>query len=204
MTILAQAPHVPSAGMVKLDDIAKECNDQENKKNNATIAAKKKRRTCQKLGQDKHACCEEKIQEHRDKNPKDGKPPIRGEQCFKRPSYNKATKTCTTPASATPLGLDRNSVIRTAAAGAAKAGMTTSQAIGKALAGKVFPDASVVGPNGEQTFVDFKFACPASNRSKKKSAVKNYRPPTQSSKQLASHNALGKATGGGLSTTIRY
>ena len=196
--------------MVKLDEIAKECNDEENAKNEQTIKNKKKRRTCQKLGQDKHACCEKKIQEHRKntggKNKPDGDPPIRGEECFQRPKYNPATKTSTVPGSATPLGTDRGAVIRgaIASAGPGATRKQISSAIGKALAGKVFPDASVVGPNGEQTFVDFKFACPASNRSKKKSAVKNYRPPTQSTKQLAAHNALGKATGGGLSCTIRF
>ena len=199
MTILAQAPSVPSVGMVKLDEIAKECNDEENAKEAKTIANKKKRRTCQKLGQDKHACCEKKIQEHCD-------PKIRGEQCFQRPKYDPTTKTSTVPGSATPLGTDRGAVIRgaIAGAGAGASRKQISQAIGKALAGKVFPDASVVGPNGEQTFVDFKFACPPANRSKKKSAVKNYTPPTQSPKQLAAHNALGRATGGGLSVTIRY
>ncbi len=209
MTILAQAPSVPNAGTVKLDEIANECNDEENAKNAKTIKNKKKRRTCQKLGQDKHACCEEKIQEHRKntggKNP-DGDPPIRGEEAFKRPTYNPATKTSATPASPlTPLGVNRGAAISTAiAAGmAAGGGKAVGKAIGKAVGGMVFPDASVIGPNGEQTFVDFKFACPPENRSKKASTVKNYTPPTQSTKQLAAHNALGKASGGGQSITIQ-
>ncbi|MGH1344694.1 MAG: hypothetical protein ACRBN8_24255 [Nannocystales bacterium] len=203
MTILGQSPSVPSTGVALLDQIADDCSKQENAKNAKTIANKKKRRTCQKLGQDKHACCEDKIQEHRAKNPSDGKPPVRGEEAFKRPRFNQATGQTVQPVNATPQGVNRGAVISAAIAGAAGGGRKAiGKAIGKALSGLVFPDASVIGPNGEQTFVDFKFACPASNRSKKKSTVKRYRPPRQSARQARAHTALGQATGGGPTITI--
>ena len=196
MTIIGQKAGVPDAGMQLLHDIAKACNDQENKKNEETIAAKKKRRTCQKLGQDKHACCDEKIKEHQektgDKDNPNGKPPVKGEQCFKRPP----------PVDKTPVALNRSQAIQDAIKSAGP-GATRDQigaAIGAKLNGLVFPDASVIDANGKETFVDFKFACPASNRSKKKSTVKNYRPPGQSPRQHAAHSALGT----GSSPTILF
>jgi hypothetical protein len=200
MTIVTQGTLPPSAETV-LKDIAKDCNDEENAKEDKQVKAKKKKRSCQKLGQDKHKCCEKKIQEHRAKNPEDGSPPIEGERCYNRPTtdINGQTQVDTNP-----VAVDRGQTISAAIAscGTNPTRQQVSSAIGKALAGKVFPDAAMLGPPPEKTFVDFKFACPESHRSKKKSTRKNYRPPGQSRAQQTAHDALGQATGGGQSLTI--
>jgi hypothetical protein len=211
MTVLMQAPGVPIPPAVqKLDDIAKACNKKIQDEEDKRVAQKKKKATCQALGVAKHKCCEEEIQKQNDEDKKNGKTSeIEGEKCYNRPQFGKDGKV-KTPVDTSTLPLDRGKVI----AGAVQQAFTDhgpnptrkqiSKAIGKALAGKIFPDAAVVGPGDARTLVDFKFECPASHRSKRKSAVKNYRPPTQSPNQAASHTALGRATGGGETITIRW
>ncbi len=193
-------------GAKVLEDIAKKCNDEVNKKEDKQVKAKKKKRTCQQLGKDKHSCCEGKIQEHRDKNRPNGDPAIEGEMAYQRPKFDKQTKMPIQPVNTTAVGVNRQEVISNACKSCAP-GATRDQvgkAIGKALSGLVFPDAAVIGPGGEKTLVDFKFACPESHRSKKKSARKAYRPPRQGTKQLRAHNALGMAARGEKSLTIQF
>lgn len=205
MTIIGQAPAAPyAAGTAKLDEIAKNCSEKYDKEAAKEIKNKKKRRTCQKLGQQKHQCCDDEIAEHRKANPPNGKPPLEGENSYRRPSRSNPNA----PVNTTPTGLNRGQAIRQAIASAGS-GATRAQrgaAIGAALNGTVFPDAAVLDPADptKKVFVDFKFACPASHRSKKKSTVRNYRPPTQSARQAAAHTALGNATLGGPTVTIRF
>lgn len=208
MTVVLQAIGAMPLGAAVLDDIAKACNDKINAEEQKAIAQKQKKRTCQKMGQDKHKCCDEAIEEHRKANPEDGKPPLEGEKAYKRPKFDKQGD-AVQPVDTTPQAIDRSTAIKNAI-GALGSGATKAQkgaAIGKALAGLVFPDAAILGPPPPpiaKTFVDFKFACPASHRSKKKSTQKNYRPPSQSPRQAAAHNALGQATGGQSTTTILF
>jgi hypothetical protein len=205
MTMITQGTLPPAAAI--LDDIAKQCNDEVNNDEAKQVQNKKKKRSCQKLGQDKHKCCERKIQEHRNKNPKDGDPPIEGERCYNRPPKPDANGDIG-PVDTTPLNTDRAATIKSAIASCGKnpSRKAVSRAIGKALNGKVFPDAAILGPGNppSKTFVDFKFACPASNRKKSKKAKKSYRSPKQSRAQEQAHNALGQATGGGKTITIRF
>lgn len=195
MTIITQGA-IPPAALV-LDDIAKACSNDVNAKEAQRIKNKKKKSTCQKLGQDKHKCCEKKIQEHRDKNPPDGDPAVEGETGYKRPKFRKNKPVqpvdknpLMTPDPANPanmIKLSRGALIKAAAASAAGLGKDAVRAaIGKALSGTVWPDAAVVGP--PKRMVDFKFACPASHRKKNN---KKYTPPSQSAKQERAHNALG-------------
>jgi hypothetical protein len=176
-----------------LRDIAKQCNDAVNNDEAKQIQNKKKKRTCQKLGQDKHKCCEEKIQDHRSKNPPDGDPKIEGETGYNRPKFDKKTKKLIS-VDKNPLKdaggnlVKRGDIIKAAAKSAAGQGKKAIRAaIGKALGGTVWPDATIVGP--PRRMVDFKFACPASHRKKNK----RYRPPKQSPSQERAHNALGDA-----------
>ncbi len=182
-----------------LNDIAKACSEKYNEIAAKEVRDKKKRTTCQKLGQDKHKCCEDKIQEHRKKNPKDGDPPLEGEKAYKRPEFDKNGQ-AVQPIDKNPVAISRGQAIQGAIAKATAAnpgltGKAMSKAIGKeigkTLKGLVFPDAAIVGP--PKIMVDFKFACPPSHRKKKKSTVKNYKPPKQSKAQADAHTALGDA-----------
>ncbi len=181
-----------------LTDIAKECSEEGNKKAAAEIKQKKKRTTCQKLGQDKHKCCDDKIKEHQNRNPPEGKPPLEGEKAYKRPKFKNGK--AVQPVDKNPQNTSRGDAIQSAIADATTSNpglkgkamrKAIGKAIGKKLSGLVFPDAAIIGP--PKRMVDFKFACPASHRSKKKSAVKNYKPPKQSASQEMAHTALGDA-----------
>jgi hypothetical protein len=209
-----QSPGVPIPPAVqRLDDIAKACNKKIQDEEDKRAAQKKKKATCQALGVAKHKCCEDQIKEDNVKAD-NAKPPqprqFEGEKAYKRPTFGRDGKP-KQPVDTTELGLDRGQVISDAIAGAVKkhgkkaTRKIISKAIGKALGGKIFPDAAVLGPGqGAKTLVDFKFECPQSHRSKKQSTQKNYRKPTQSPNQAAAHTALGKATGGGETITIRW
>lgn len=208
MTVLFQPPGVPiPPDLQRLDEIAKACNKKIQDDEDKRAAQKKKKATCQALGVDKHKCCDEQIaKDNKEKAKKGEKPTYEGEKCYNRPKIDKQTGQPIPPVDAKALNTDRAQVIRDAIGRCGKGATreAISAEIGKSLAGKIFPDAAVLGPNGEKTFVDFKFECPASHRSKRKSARKNYRPPTQSPNQAASHTALGQATGGGATQTIRW
>ena len=197
MTIIGQGP-TPPAGVQILDDIAEECNKEINGKEAKKIKQKKKKSTCQKLGQDKHKCCDDKIKEHQKKSPPKGNPPLEGEQAYKRPQFKKGKPV--QPVDTNPVAINRGQAISDAikSAGKGASRKAIGKAIGKKLSGLVFPDAAIVGP--PKIMVDFKFACPASHRSKKKKTVKNYKPPKQSPRQEAAHNALGDAP----TITIRF
>lgn len=195
MTIVGQAPLPPSDPRQILDDIAKECNDEYNKKEAKKIQQKKKKSSCQKLGQDKHKCCDDKIKEHQAKG---NKPALEGEKAYNRPKFKKGKPV--QPVDTNSVAISRGQAISDAikSCGPGASRKAIGKAIGKKLAGLVFPDAAIVGP--PKIMVDFKFACPASHRSKKKKTVKNYRPPKQSPRQEAAHNALGDAP----TITIRW
>lgn len=199
MTIVGQAPAPPSPLQI-LKDIAEECNKKHDAIEAKKIQQKKKRATCQKLGQDKHKCCDDKIKEHQDKSPPKGDPPLEGEQAYNRPKFKKGK--LVQPVDKNPVAISRGQAIKDGIAEGtkevAKKGLSgkaarkaIGAAIGKKLSGLVFPDAAIVGP--PKIIVDFKFACPPSHRSKKKKSVKNYRPPKQSKRQAQAHTALGDA-----------
>lgn len=186
-----------------LEAIAKQCSDEGKKKAAKEVQQKKKRTTCQKLGQEQHKCCDDKIKEgiedHKKKHP-DGKPPapLEGEKAYNRPKFKKGKPV--QPIDKNPVNVSRGDAIQSAIAEATKANpglkgkamrKAIGKAIGKKLSGLVFPDAAIVGP--PKIMVDFKFACPASHRSKKKSTAKNYKPPKQSKSQEDAHTALGDA-----------
>jgi hypothetical protein len=200
MTIVTQAAGADPTAIAFLEKIAEDCNKKINDEEDKAIKNKKKKRTCQKMGQDKHKCCDDKLKEH-EKSGAD--PKCEGERAYQRPKFDKNGQVVP-PVNTTPVPTDRAQTISNAiqSCGPNPSRAAVGAAIGKALAGLVFPDAAILGPNGEKTFVDFKFACPESHRSKKKSARKNYRPPSQSPSQEAAHTALGQATGGGPTATI--
>jgi hypothetical protein len=201
MTIVTQGAGADPVALAFLAKIADDCNKKINAEEDKAIKNKKKKRTCQKAGQDKHKCCDDAIKEH-NKDP-NATPKVEGEKCYDRPNLDSGGKAIP-PVNTTPVNMDRGSVISGAIAscGTGATRQAISSAIGQALKGKIFPDAAILGPNGEKTFVDFKFACPESHRSKRKKARKNYRPPSQSKDQAAAHTALGQATGGGPTATI--
>lgn len=188
MTIIGQGT-APAVGIQILDGIAEECSKKYNVIEAKKIQQKKKRATCQKLGQDKHKCCDEKIKEHQKKT--NGNPPLEGEKAYNRPKFKKGKPV--QPVDKNPVAINRGQAISDAikSAGPGASRKAIGSAIGKKLSGLVFPDAAIVGP--PKRMVDFKFACPVSHRSKKKKTVKNYRKPKQSPRQEAAHNALGDA-----------
>jgi hypothetical protein len=208
MTVIFQSPGVPiTPALQRLDDIAKACNQEIKEKEDKRVSQKKKKSTCQELGIAKHKCCDEKIADDNEEKKKNGETPTyEGEKCYNRPRFNKKTGKFSAPVDTTELGLDRASVMKAAVASCAKGSSkkTISQAIGRALGNKIFPDAALLGPRGEKTFVDFKFACPESHRSKKAATKARYRSPSQSNDQAAAHTALGQATGGGETVTILF
>lgn len=200
MTVVTQGSLEDAEALKVLADIARACNQKINDEEAKAVANKKKKRTCQKMGQDKHKCCDDAIKDRKpNKNPK-----LEGEKAYKRPRFNKKTGQPIPPVSTKPVNTDRGKVIQEAIASCGKnpSRKAVGKAIGKALAGLVFPDAAICGPKGAKTLVDFKFACPESHRSKRKSARENYRPPGQSPRQAAAHTAIGQATGGGATATI--
>lgn len=195
MTIITQGTIPPAVAF--LEEIAKQCDAQVQADEQKRIDQKKKKRTCQKLGQDKHKCCDDKIKAHNEKKPPED-PKVEGETGYKRPEFDEVTGQPIQPVDTTPLPTTRGALISAAAKKAAAAAKGLSKkavkkairkAIGKALGGTVWPDAAIVGP--PKRMVDFKFSCPESHRSKKKSTKKNYRKPKQSEAQEAAHNALG-------------
>lgn len=195
MTIITQGTIPP--GTAFLEEIAKQCDAEVQADEKERLKQKKKKRTCQKLGQDKHKCCDDKIKAHNDPDTRKD-PKVEGEKGYKRPEFDSKTAQPVQPVDTTSLNTTRGETIQAAIAAAAKgvkglskkaARKVIGKAIGKALAGTVWPDAAIVGP--PKRMVDFKFACPESHRSKKKSTKKNYKKPTQSLDQEAAHNALG-------------
>lgn len=193
MTVITQGTIPPEVAF--LEEIAKQCDAEVQAKEKVRTDQKKKKATCQKLGQDKHKCCDDKIKAHNKKDPPED-PKVEGETGYERPKVDDQTGLIS--ANKTPLTTSRGALISAAAkkGAAAAKGLSNKgvkkavrKAIGKALGGTVWPDAAIVGP--PKRMVDFKFSCPESHRSKKKSTKKNYKKPKQSPDQEAAHNALG-------------
>jgi hypothetical protein len=157
-------------------------------------------KTCTRLGAEKHACCERKIQEHREENPPDGDPPIEGEQGYQRPSENDRNN----PFSAgppTPTAGSRSEAIADAISNIA-AGMDRGRAFGQALGGNCFPDAAILNPDGSRTFVDFKFPCPEGHPTANEGTSRGGANTQMSPLQQSSYDALGIGSGNGPAEVI--
>ena len=190
---MLQAPGVPAiTGKAVLQDIAKYC-DKHVPPNKKTGGKK----SCLKLGEDKHSCAEGKIQEHRRKNPPNGQPPIEGEQGYRRPTLLSDNTPARPLAPLSPTGGARPNIRAAFAAGGSAIGAAFS-----ALRGNCFPDAAIIGPNGERTFADFNFPCPAGHPVGKKGVSTGASRPAMCPRQQNSYDALGMSTGGGRAIAI--
>jgi hypothetical protein len=169
-----------------------------------------KKKSCTKLGAEKHACCEKAIQDHRNANPPDGKPPVDGEKGYKRPTKREQRKK--KPGPPTSIPGSRAGIFAAARDGAiaALAGMSLGakaakkfigKAIGKALGGKCFPDAAIINPDGSKTMVDFKFPCPKGHPSGKGTS-KGGVSTAMSPEQQGAYDAISKGTCDGPTETI--
>jgi uncharacterized Zn-binding protein involved in type VI secretion len=186
-----QAPGAPAV----LEGIAKHCND--------TVSPTKpdgSKKSCTKLGADKHKCCEDEIQKHRAANPENGDPPIQGEQGYKRPPLDSENNpvlnddgSCPAPE---PTGSPRPNLGAAFAAGggAVKAAFA-------ALKGNCYPDAGILNADGSTTFADFKFPCPPGHPSGK-GISKGGASTSMSPVQQGSYNSLGIGSGNGPAITI--
>ncbi len=190
---IAQAPAAPAmTGQAKLEEIAKYC-DKHVSPNKKTGGKK----SCLKLGSDKHACAEGKVQEHRKKNPQNGNPELEGERGYRRPALNSNNRPAMPLQAPQPTGGARPNLRAAFQAGGAAIGQAFA-----ALRGNCFPDAAILGPNGEKTFADFKFPCPPGHPVGKKGISKGGSRPTMSPRQQGSYDALGLSTGGGTTVVI--
>ena len=171
---------------------------------------KGKKKTCTKLGAEKHACCEKAIQDHRNANPPNGKPPVEGEQGYKRPTKRDQRKR--KPPPPTPISGSRGAIFAaardTAIAAVGTLGLVGKAAkdfigksIGKALGGKCFPDAAIINPDGSKTMADFKFPCPKGHPSGKGTS-KGGVSTSMSPEQQASYDAISKGTCDGPAEAI--
>jgi len=187
----------PETPMSVLQNIADKCNNTV-----SPTDENGKKKPCTKLGAEKHACCEKAIQDHRNANPPDGKPPLEGEKGYKRPTKREQRKK--KPGPPTPIPGSRAGLFATARDGAiaALAGMKLGakaarkfigKAIGKALGGKCFPDAAIINPDGSKTMVDFKFPCPPGHPSGKGTS-KGGVNTAMGTEQQASYDAISKGT----------
>ncbi len=159
------------------------------------------KKSCMKLGNDKHKCVDDKIQDHQNQNPPNGSPPLEGEQGYPRPNLNPDGSPIH-PVPATPApGPSRSVVFRGAINHAIQTGGNVGRSIGRALSGRCFPDAAILGPNGSKTFVDFKFPCPPGHPSGKGTSKGGVRT-NMSPEQQGSYDTLGLGTGGGQAITI--
>lgn len=189
---IQQAPGAPAlTGQEVLEDIAKYC-DQHVSPNKKTGGKK----SCAKLGEDKHKCCDGKIKEHQKKNPPNGSPPLEGERGYRRPTLTSDNQIVRPLAAATPLPFARPSLAAAFRAGGAAIRTAFAQ-----LRGNCFPDAAIINPDGSKTFVDFKFPCPPGHPAGRGTSTGNS-TPTMSPRQQASYDALGQATGNGNAITI--
>jgi hypothetical protein len=187
-----QAPTALDA-METLQSIVNNC------ENSVPATENGKKKTCTKLGAEKHACCEKAIQEHREANPPDGKPPLEGEKGYKRPTKKEQRKRKPSPPTSIPGS--RQELFNNAVSDAIAAGTDVGESIGKALGGKCFPDSAIMNADGSKTMVDFKFPCPKGHPSGKgtsKGGVKTAMSP----EQQASYDAISKGTCDGPAQTI--
>jgi hypothetical protein len=178
-----------------LQQIATDCNAKvKPAKKNGSL------KSCTKLGADKHACCENKIQKHRAANPPNGKPPVQGETGYKRPALDANNNPVRNADGTYPAPIPTNAP-RANLTKAFRRGGRHIRAAFKSLSGNCYPDAAIIGPNGEKTFVDFKFPCPPGHPSGKgtsKGGVKT----AMGARQQGSYNGLGFGSGGGPAITI--
>jgi hypothetical protein len=161
---------------------------------------KGQKKSCAKLGTDKHDCMEKKIAAKNRDAKDNGTTSIEGECGYKRP-----------PGPLTKLAKDRKTIfknavadgIASAGAGATPAAVKTavSTAIGKALGGSCFPDAAIVHPNGSKTFIDFKFPCPPGHPAGKGTS-KGGRKTAMSPSQQSAYDDLGVLTGNGKAFAV--
>ena len=151
------------------------------------------KKSCTKLGNEKHACCETKIQEHRAKNKPNGKPPIEGERGYRRPKLDGDSKPVPGPDGSFPPPQPTGGPRPDLAAAFAKGGSAVRQAFAQ-LKGNCYPDAAIINDDGSKTFADFKFPCPEghpSGKGKSKGGVRTQ----MNRRQQESYNALGYGTG---------
>jgi hypothetical protein len=184
----------PLPALQVLTDIAKFCNETTPPEKNG------KKKSCTKLGEDKHKCCEGKIKEHQKKNPPKGNPPVDGEQGYQRPPLDSKDRPVPNPDGSFPAPVPTGGP-RPNLGAAFKQGGTAIRAAFAALKGNCYPDAAIINPDGSKTFVDFKFACPPGHPSGKGTS-KGGGSPTMSSKQQGSYDSLGFGTGNGPAITI--
>jgi hypothetical protein len=185
---LVQAPGAPAVdARALLQGIATKCDKD------TPAEADGKKKSCLKLGEDKHKCCEKEIQEHRAKNPPDGKPAVEGERGYRRPQFdakgNVRPNADGSPFSATPTGP------RPDLAAAFAQGRAAIRAAFAAMKGNCYPDAAILGEDGSKTFVGFKFPCPAGHPSGK-GISKGGKKTEMGALQQKSYDALSEATGG--------
>jgi hypothetical protein len=184
------APGVPVLGQDVLQGFVDDCD-----KNTPATDANGNKKSCTKLGADKHACCEDKIKEHQDKNPPKGSPPLEGEHGYRRPGLD-ANNNPIRPIARPPQGGSRPNL----GAAFAQGGAAVGQAFA-ALRGNCFPDAAIINPDGSKTFVDFKFPCPPGHPSGKGTSRGGTRT-AMDRRQQASYNALGEAYGNGQAIAL--
>ncbi|HET6333278.1 MAG TPA: PAAR-like domain-containing protein [Polyangiales bacterium] len=185
----------PLPAIQVLTDIAKHCDETTSP---TTVDGKKK--SCLKLGEDKHSCCEDKIQEHRNKTPPDGSPKIEGEKGYKRPALDDDLKPIKVDGEV-PAPIPTNAP-RPNLAAAFKQGGSAIKAAFAALKGNCYPDAASLNADGSKTFYDFKFKCPPGHPSGKGVSKPGGKKPSMSPFQNASYSALGKGSGNGMAIAI--
>lgn len=182
-----------------LQNIANDC-DKEVSPTHEKGSQKGNKKSCTKLGTDKHNCCEEKIQEHQSANPPNGKPAVEGERGYKRPALNDGNRPVPNPNGSyptpSPTGGARPSLQQAFAQGGSAVGKAFS-----ALKGNCFPDAAIINSDGSKTFVDFKFPCPKGHPSGKGTS-KGGAKTAMSPKQQGSYDGLGFGTGNGPAIAI--
>lgn len=195
----------PREALLTLQAWVKECD--------ASVPKSKggKKKSCQQLGREKHACMEEKIEDYRKKNPHKTPPPAPPGHPEPECGYPKPPVPPDPGYVTPPPGPGRSSIIQAAAAqgaAAAKAaGLTgkaarkaVSGAIGKALKGRVFPDAAINLGGGKKLFVDFKFPCPKGQPSGHKRGSRNKLSKGDSNTRMSkdqreTYQALNQGTG---------
>jgi hypothetical protein len=185
------APGTPVLGQDVLQKFVDECNTS-----TPPDDGKGNKKSCTKLGADKHECCEKKIKEHQDANPPKGKPPLEGEQGYRRPELDANNNPVRPIAPAMPTGGARPNL----GAAFAQGGAAVGQAFA-ALKGNCFPDAAIINPDGSKTFVDFKFPCPPGHPSGKGTSRGGTRT-AMDPRQQGSYDALGEACGNGQALTM--
>lgn len=186
---IAQPPGAPAlTGQQQLEKFATECDASVSPTN-----ASGKKKSCMKLGTDKHNCCDEKIEDH---NAKGKKPALEGETGYRRPALHDDGSPVLPALPPIPTGGARPNLGAAFAAGGAAIGQAFS-----ALRGNCFPDAAILNSDGSKTFADFKFPCPKGHPSGRGTST-GTSTPTMSPRQQGSYDALGFGTGNGTALTI--